>query len=153
MILRAYALKFILFWKSLFMHLGTGLEAFKASRTPLGGFLEAPGGVFWCLRVLLDKNMQKSRSQPILQGGSKNVIFVYAKKTLIFTVPLGFCRENQKNASQNNCPAACLLDNYQVKSLKSMQDHHQNQAWGGWITKLSSNCPGTCLLDNFKQNH
>ena len=75
------------------------------------------------------------------------------KKTLIFTVPLGFCRENKKNASQNNCPVTCLLDNYQVKSWKSLQDHHQNQAWGGWITKLSSNCPRTCLLDNFKQNH
>ena len=117
-----------------------------ASWRLLGG----PWGVFWRLRVLLDKNMQKLRSQPILQGGSKKVIFVYAKKTLIFTVPLGFCRENQKNASQNNCPAACLLDNYQVKSLKSLQDHHQSQAWGGWIIKLPSDCPATCLLDNFR---
>ena len=65
------------------MHLGTGLEAFKASRTPLGGFLEAPGGVFWCLRVLLDKNMQKLRSEPILQGGSKkrHLLFTCVKNT------------------------------------------------------------------------
>ena len=68
------------------MHLGTGLEALKASRTPLGGFLEVTGGVFWCLRVLLDKNMQKLRSEPIPQGGSTQTTFVYMRKEHRFSL-------------------------------------------------------------------
>ena len=96
------------------MHLGTGLEAFKASRTPLGGFLEASGG--GCLRVLLDKNMQKLRSEPILQGGSKKRHVFICVKNIDFHSCIDFVQGESKNASPGNCPVTCLLDNYQAKS-------------------------------------